>query len=105
MSEAPRRDIRSFHVNGIDLTEHIKDVTFPTPANAFDTLWGFPVKEITISGTWDVASPPVTCSICGQRFVPGEEGTPMLTHASLGQPIPACSACVVPLIEQGIITT
>ena len=98
-----------FIFNGIDLSAYVKDVQFTAKPDV-DTdpiVGGYPLREFTITGIWENRPVNVSarCGICGQLFIPGDEGTPILVHKSSGLRMTACPSCVVPLIEQGLVVT
>lgn len=80
-------------LNGIDLSSHLKDITFPSLEDA--AMPGVKrLGPIQISGTWDDGHPK--CIVCGGPVVSGPEGTPVLVEESTGQRFgPACTDCVV----------
>ncbi len=88
-------------INGIDLSAYVKD--FRTDTGEFDgRAFGesFPglkrMEPISITGHW--IDYGVTCGNCGQPFVPGPEGTPVLTDTASGLSIEVCPDCVVAVL-------
>ncbi len=99
MSDEKRPDFVS--INGVDITEHVKDFAAFGPAfeqvveQSFSGLKSF--GPITIAGVWDDGR--ITCSVCRERFTPGPEGTATLTSADTGEAFgivcPSCGTAMV----------
>ncbi len=95
MAQDRRKNERVF-LNGIDLSEHIKDITI---TEAEPSLRGLKsTGPITLEGVWDDGRS--TCGNCGDRFVAGPEGVPVLRSDS-GVSVVACPACVIAVLGAG----
>ncbi len=100
MSDDEKKKPDFVSINGIDITEHVQECAFgPAWERSLPTLYGRPIVPgpITIAGVWDDGR--VTCSVCGERFTPGPEGTATLTNTesgeSLGVVCPSCGTALV----------
>lgn len=96
----PRATDTQITINGVDLSAHVKAATlFGYPMVVADEPFGALKASgpIMLSGYFDDAHQ--TCSVCGERFAPGPEGTAILTNAdtdeALGVVCPACGTALV----------
>lgn len=68
-----------------------------------DVLEGLGPITGTFSGVWDpagVAPRQIVCVVCRQGFVPGPEGTALLTETESGATVgPVCPSCGVTLTD------
>lgn len=83
-------------INGIDLSEHIKDIQFPS---LDESVEGVEKREpIQISGRFDYDTE--RCIVCRGHFVPGPEGTAYVTVEQTGERFgPVCHACGTSLLS------
>jgi len=90
-------------IDGIDLSACVKNyqITPDGPVYDLPPFGGAaglkPMAPITITGYFDDGR--MTCGNCGDRFMPGPEGTPTITHEPSGVAVVACPACVVAILK------
>lgn len=102
MSDEPR-----LTVNGVDLSAFVKDIKIDVSrSNDYHDAFLPGLKNvgpITITGYFDDPTTYV-CGVCGQTTARLASGDPVLQHSTM-RSVPVCGDCLVPLIEQGVVTT